>query len=230
MEREWLEAQLAAGRSIESLARELGRAASTVAYWMNKHGLVSSHAARHAPRGGIERDTLAPLVEQGMSLRQIAATLDVSATTVRHWLARHGLRTQPAHYRRPDDDKPFVLLRECRRHGWTGFVAGGNGLYRCRRCNAEAVSTRRRRLKAQLVREAGGACVLCGYARYLGALQFHHRDPTTKRFSLAGGGIARSLERAREEAAKCVLLCANCHAEVEGGVATIAPARPADNL
>jgi hypothetical protein len=81
-----------------------------------------------------------------------------------------------------------------------------------------------------LVREAGGACVLCGYARYLGALQFHHRDPTTKRFSLAGGGIARSLERAREEAAKCVLLCANCHAEVEGGVATIAPARPADNL
>jgi hypothetical protein len=29
----------------------------------------------------------------------------------------------------------------------------------------------------------------------------------------------------REEAAKCVLLCANCHAEVEGGAASL-PERP----
>jgi hypothetical protein len=28
----------------------------------------------------------------------------------------------------------------------------------------------------------------------------------------------------REEAAKCVLLCSNCHAEVEAGVATLLPA------
>jgi hypothetical protein len=33
--------------------------------------------------------------------------------------------------------------------------------------------------------------------------------------------VARSLERCREEARKCVLLCANCHAEVEGGIATV---------
>jgi len=230
MERGWLEAQLAEGRSIESLARELGRAPSTVAYWVNRHGLVSTHAARHGPRGGVDRDELTALIEQGLSVRQIGTALAVSATTVRYWLARFELRTQPAHYRRPDDDKPAALLRECKRHGWTAFVAGSNGLYRCRRCNSDAVSARRRRLKAELVREAGGACALCGYARHIGALQFHHRDPATKRFSLAGGGIAHSLERAREEAAKCVLLCANCHAEVEGGVATIAPARPADNL
>jgi hypothetical protein len=30
-----------------------------------------------------------------------------------------------------------------------------------------------------------------------------------------------ALEAARAEAAKCVLLCANCHAEVEAGVATV---------
>ena len=29
--------------------------------------------------------------------------------------------------------------------------------------------------------------------------------------------MTRSLERLREEAGKCVLLCANCHAEVESG-------------
>jgi hypothetical protein len=33
--------------------------------------------------------------------------------------------------------------------------------------------------------------------------------------------LARALSAAREEAGKCVLLCANCHAEVEAGVATL---------
>jgi hypothetical protein len=67
------------------------------------------------------------------------------------------------------------------------------------------------------VTEAGGSCALCGYHRYVGALHFHHVDPSTKAFVL-GGGATRSLERTRQEAAKCVLLCSNCHAEVEAGL------------
>lgn len=69
--------------------------------------------------------------------------------------------------------------------------------------------------------EAGGACVLCGYSRSLAGLQFHHVDPSEKAFSLSQEGVTRSLARARAEAAKCVLLCANCHAEVEAGVARL---------
>jgi hypothetical protein len=72
-----------------------------------------------------------------------------------------------------------------------------------------------------LVAEAGGCCVLCGYSKCIAALHFHHRDPGTKRFALAGGGVSRSLEAAREEAAKCVLVCANCHAELEAGAVTL---------
>jgi hypothetical protein len=34
-------------------------------------------------------------------------------------------------------------------------------------------------------------------------------------------GIAYSLETLRMEARKCVLLCSNCHAEVENGLATV---------
>ena len=66
--------------------------------------------------------------------------------------------------------------------------------------------------------EAGGCCVLCGYSESPGALQFHHVDPATKSFSLGAAGLTRSLAKARAEAAKCVLLCARCHAEVELGV------------
>jgi len=72
MDREWLAAQLADGRSIESIAREVGKSASTVGYWVNRHGLSSRHAKRHAPRGGIERERLRALVEEGLSIRQIA--------------------------------------------------------------------------------------------------------------------------------------------------------------
>jgi hypothetical protein len=68
------------------------------------------------------------------------------------------------------------------------------------------------------VSEAGGACRLCGYDRYPGALHFHHLDPGEKRFRLSEQGATRSLSLLREEARKCVLLCANCHAEVEGGM------------
>lgn len=115
MDPAWLARELAAGRSIESLAREVGRSPSTVAYWVNKHGLQSTHTSRHAARGGIERDSLAALVEEGLSIRQIARRYDVSATTVRHWLRRHGLKTQPGHYSRRDSAKPAEILRECRR-------------------------------------------------------------------------------------------------------------------
>jgi len=68
------------------------------------------------------------------------------------------------------------------------------------------------------VEEAGGACVLCGYSRTLAALHFHHLDPAAKSFALAARGVTLSLAAARAEAAKCVLLCATCHAEVELGV------------
>jgi hypothetical protein len=73
-------------------------------------------------------------------------------------------------------------------------------------------------VKEVLVSEAGGRCVLCGYSRAVRALEFRHLDPAVKRFGLSSGGITMSLEAARAEAAKCVLLCSNCHAEVEDGI------------
>jgi transposase len=221
VEAAWLASRLEEGRSIESIAREAGRSPSTVAYWVNKHGLTSQHAPKHAARGGIARDRLEALVHEGRSIREIAAAVELSAAAVRHWLAKYGLKTQPARYVR-GPDKPVAVVRECGQHGWTAFVrTGGDGHLRCGRCNTEAVTARRRRVKHILVAEFGGACRLCGFDRYEGALQFHHLDPTTKAFQLGGRGLTRSLEALRREASKCVLLCANCHAMVEAGVATL---------
>jgi hypothetical protein len=141
---------------------------------------------------------------------------------VRHWLRRYGLRTRPARYSLRDEAKPEAVLRECALHGWTTFVRIGGARFRCGRCNTESVAARRRRIKEILVREAGGSCRLCGFDEYVGALQFHHLDRAAKAFSLSRQGVTRSLDRAREEARKCVLLCANCHAMVEAGLRQVA--------
>jgi hypothetical protein len=68
---------------------------------------------------------------------------------------------------------------------------------------------RRRKRKADLVAAYGGRCVDCGYSTCPEALQFHHRDPATKDFGL--GHFNGSLARLIAEAAKCDLVCANCH-------------------
>ncbi|MCD6727662.1 MAG: hypothetical protein LT070_10555 [Solirubrobacteraceae bacterium] len=83
------------------------------------------------------------------------------------------------------------------------------------------MARRRRDVKRRLVEEAGGRCAICGYDRCTRALSFHHVDPSRKSFSIALRGHSRGLDRAREEAAKCVLLCANCHMEVESGLIEI---------
>lgn len=67
----------------------------------------------------------------------------------------------------------------------------------------------------------GGKCTICGYSKYVGALDFHHLDPTTKSFGLANRGLTKSMKVLTEEAQKCVLLCANCHREVEAGIISI---------
>jgi hypothetical protein len=71
------------------------------------------------------------------------------------------------------------------------------------------------------VAEAGGKCCICGYQRHVAALHFHHLDPSLKRMPLSAGGIAYALETLRAEARNCVLLCSNCHAEVENGAASL---------
>ena len=71
----------------------------------------------------------------------------------------------------------------------------------------------RRRRKRKLVELFGGACIRCGYNKSMAALQFHHRNQEEKLFIFSGGGIARPWALVVEEAKKCDLLCANCHAE-----------------
>lgn len=87
----------------------------------------------------------------------------------------------------------------------------------------EAVTRRKQLVKEILVEEAGGCCAVCGYDRCIINLHFHHVDPAEKSFSLSMH-TTKSLAAYREEMEKCVLLCANCHGEVEAGILVGPPA------
>jgi transposase-like protein len=220
VDRDWLAERLEAGASIEAIAREVSRHPSSVAYWVHKHGLSSMHAVRHAPRGGIERDHLVELIAEGLSIRGIAARLGLSYATVRHWLGKHGLQTRRAARLKVVAPGPSEPLLPCPEHGVGPHVRGSDGYLRCRRCRTAAVVRRRALVRATLIAEAGGRCMRCGYDEHPSALQFHHLDRATKAFNLRDGDT-RSLSRMRDEARKCVLLCANCHAQVEAGAADV---------
>jgi cytochrome c553 len=86
----------------------------------------------------------------------------------------------------------------------------------------EAVTRRHQKVKRILVEEAGGCCALCGYDRSVVNLHFHHVDPAQKSFGVTTAS-GKSLAAYRTEAAKCVLVCANCHGEIETGLVASPP-------
>lgn len=232
MEKQALIDMLGRGMSLEQIADTLDCHPSTVSYWLAKYGLTAVNSERHRARGAIDRDELARLVDEGMSITELAEACRRSKATVRHWLRRYELKTLQAVRRaqrraaaaaaiEAGEQPPAELMMTCRRHGESVFVREGRGYYRCARCRIESVAEHRRRLKQLLIAEAGGRCMLCGYDRQPRALQFHHLEPITKEFELSQRGVTLSLARLRAEARKCVLLCGNCHAEVEAGVASL---------
>ena len=67
-------------------------------------------------------------------------------------------------------------------------------------------------MKRQAVKLRGGKCERCGYDKSIYALSFHHKNPKEKLFKLGSGDI-KNWQDYLAEVDKCVLLCANCHAE-----------------
>lgn len=81
---------------------------------------------------------------------------------------------------------------------------------------AEVLRSKKRALKHILVEYKGGKCQKCGYNKCEGALQFHHRNPNEKDFTLSQVNLNDtdfSIDKLKQEVDKCDLLCANCHFE-----------------
>lgn len=69
--------------------------------------------------------------------------------------------------------------------------------------------------EVQAIKQKAG-CSKCGYNKSAAALAFHHVDRKTKRHDVSRmAAQGRALVSIKEEISKCVVLCMNCHAELE---------------
>jgi hypothetical protein len=104
--------------------------------------------------------------------------------------------------------------KQCSNHGFTKhrLVKYKTGpRFRCIKCDSVWNKKYTQKLKQQCVEYKGGSCRNCGYNKYIGALDFHHIDPSEKDFSFSKKKA--KWETLKAELDKCILLCANCHRE-----------------
>jgi len=87
-------------------------------------------------------------------------------------------------------------------------------------CSSCRVSDSRRNKKTALIEYKGGKCVVCNYNKCQQALQFHHKDPNEKEFAV-GNSRNLNIGKLKAEVDKCLLVCANCHAEIHAGLIDI---------
>jgi len=85
----------------------------------------------------------------------------------------------------------------------------------CKECFNNYCAERWISRKKEAIQSKGGKCEMCGYDKYYGALEFHHKNPTEKDVDWSKLRL-RSKQKINEELNKCMLVCANCHREIHG--------------
>lgn len=76
-----------------------------------------------------------------------------------------------------------------------------------KKCNRDKL---KERLKFISNYKMSRGCERCGYKEHSCALDFAHRDPQTKKFTISKI-LTRNLKTIETEIAKCRILCSNCH-------------------
>lgn len=176
----------------------------------------------------MDKSILETYINQGLSTHQIAKITNKSQTSIRHWLKKFDLKTSNKSFKEQPRTKNIILLNgikskycpKCKeiKNLQNEFYASKSGeVYGwCKSCNNKITHEKQLIRKAECVKYKGGKCIVCGYNKYVGALDFHHVNPEEKEFNIAQLR-SYSLEFLIKELDKCVLLCKNCHAEVHHG-------------
>jgi len=169
----------------------------------------------------MQKELLIQFVNQNLSANTIAKRLNLSLSTVRYWLKKHNLKTNFVTFRnrikRIEAQTGNKTCPSCKLNKDVSlFYLRKNktdlSSY-CKQCFITRTLTKQKTFKNLCVEYKGGSCINCGYNKYVGALDFHHLDPSKKDFEISRLKSLKFDERIKQELDKCVLLCSNCHRE-----------------
>jgi hypothetical protein len=174
------------------------------------------------------------LLKKGKTYREISASLKCAISTVSYYSKLSGIkskniphipteseiqdmRTYYLNHTLSETGEQFKLskttiLRHCppKHVKFTEEERRANNYFRVKR--------RRQNLKARMIEYRGGACEICNYSKCIQALEFHHKDPKKKKFSLSTTRSYWNWSMIKRELNKCILICANCHRELHSKI------------
>lgn len=164
---------------------------------------------------------LAALYRKKKSYRLLAMHYRVGRTTMGRWLHFYGIK---AISQTPNPCYKPYFCKCCGATEPANFGYGRKAV--CRACSNRpeasqffaSRSRRRSMIKYAAVQAKGGCCQICGYRKNMAALQFHHPNRDNKhegwsRLFLQCAHSPKHADTLATELHKCILLCANCHAE-----------------
>lgn len=205
------------GLTTVQMGKEINLSKSQVKRQLQKLGLHTQHWNPHTP---INKEQLEEKVNRGLSSYAIAKEFNRSQTAIRYWLEKYNLKTNCIRMNSVTitPEGKFKVCKQCGQNlelTSSNFYIQLNGKFHawCKKCNNTITLNRQRKLKLDAIAYKGGKCELCGYNKYVGAMDFHHIDPNKKYFTISNYHTY-SWERIQNELDKCIILCRNCHAEV----------------
>lgn len=170
------------------------------------------------------------LVKSGLSYKEIKKELGCGLSTISYHCKKEGIKSK--HTSQKIDIDTIHKINELYQSGLTANEVGKNlGIskktilkylenVRSRKLTENQLKSNkvqqviiwRRKAKIKLVEYKGGECERCGYKKCIDALEFHHKNPSEKDFTISGKSW--SFERLKKEVDKCIMVCSNCHKEI----------------
>lgn len=229
-----IEELLKDGKTYRQISEYVGLTLKQVKGLIKKSGLNILSKNKKDIKGlpMISKDELIKYLKEGLSLHKIAEITGKSYTTVKYFFKKFDVKEHYCYEReyenRRDSDLELIKCAKCDEIKKTDeFFKKSNRKNKldsyCRECNSKDSKERRRKFKKECIDYKGGKCIICGYGKYQGALDFHHLDINEKDFNISHIKKVVVDDFVKIELDKCVLLCANCHREVHGGISIIPP-------
>jgi len=155
-------------------------------------------------------DLVIECIKKGYSYIEIAEKLNLPVTTLKSRCIKQGI-----YFKNIKTNKTEKCCPHCKIYKPFSefYISKGKMIY-CKICTTNLCIDRKRKFKELCLTYKGNCCAKCGYNKCNRALHFHHLDPKQKSFAISKYKSFILSEKVTQELDKCILVCANCHAEL----------------